>query len=957
MFAIDVPNSRKKRLFFYAAIILLFLNAIGCNDTGAQPQIPPIANASTPINVSTPSKFPTVVSGSLGTDGHPIIISADYASGFNPKLLNQWQEWAKQLEEATGLRFIVQAGPPTELELLEAIYNGKVHLAFLTPLAYILGHERGWVQPVAGTIAAWNGQDARRVMFIARTDTNLRPGEPPQVFEQLKDKYPCYRNLYPQLPGLAPLAEYILPSGLLALNSVMTGNPVFIGSGDGFSSVEVGVFSKACDFAAVDATSPDDFKNLLPGELPISAMTRWSREMQILYTTPPISPMGMIAISSTVPQSLQTQISQAVISLPSFDAETKLVDFNESLYDEFARIVIASTVNIELYLSIPLWTPEPAISNEWVAPPKDILVVDVPMQGGAPFLPFLNEQPLNRLLIPAIYAELARRDANGNFFPYLATDIPTLENGLARFVGTDEDQQFEVEFRLRTNLTWQDGYPLTSEDLVFSWNLVIDPAWTGSHWGQAGYAPEVYVNSVEAPAPDRVVYRFMSQRQAQEAFQSGGRIGDVSLYLDLAKQRGPVVRLDYMDVGRNVFPKHLLTNIAPQGIPNSEFARKPVYAGAYQLINGDDVNEPVILKAFNDFALGTPSIQQIVFGTSYYSPGAVPSLQSPDLLAQALQANAIQVQLGSPGVRSRQGEDPSAYDDLAAKNLASVIWVPRTSWEVLDFNLDNPHLADLRVRQAIAHAIDREVIIEQVLAGHGQPMKSYLPSWHPLYAGDTTLPDYPYDPQQSRLLLEEAGYDLTKYPALHPTRGALTLRLASMDVNLYPRQPIADIIKEQLSKVGIQVEVQFYSWAEFEGQDCSAIRNGRKFDLGMAGWGGSVVMYPIEWLEQATAISSIPTEENGCPYEKSNWSGWQNAQAEAIRVQLSDGLFAVEHPNEYLQLWATHQLLWSTDLPSLPLFNSERPVVVAVSLSGIKPSPFAFSGVEDTWNIFQWTMK
>ena len=66
-------------------------------------------------------------------------------------------------------------------------------------------------------------------------------------------------------------------------------------------------------------------------------------------------------------------------------------------------------------------------------------------------------------------------------------------------------------------------------------------------------------------------------------------------------------------------------------------------------------------------------------------------------------------------------------------------------------------------------------------------MRSYLPAWHPLYAGDSDLPDYTYDPEKARALLKEAGYDLSSTPATHPTRGPLTLSLASMDVYAYPR--------------------------------------------------------------------------------------------------------------------------------------------------------------------------
>ncbi|MDI6768114.1 MAG: ABC transporter substrate-binding protein [Anaerolineales bacterium] len=916
-----------------------------------------MATKSIPEATATLPAFSTPVPGSPGSAENPIIIGAEYAGAYDPALLDRWQEWAERLENATGLSFVVEPGPPTELELLEAMRTGEIGLAFLTPLAYAFGHERGWVKPAANAVATWNGQDARRIMFIARTGTGLHPGEPPQVFEQLKDKRPCYRKLYPQLPSLAPLEEYILPSGLLALNSVTTGAPVFVGGSDGFGNVEVGVFSKGCDFAAVDALPPEQFRNNLPEGL--SDFSRWAQEMQILYTTPPINPLGVIALSSTLPQSVQAQIAHAIVSIPGLDTEIKEVDFNESLYNEFERIVAASGVDIHKYLRVSWWAPEAAISadNQWVAPPKDTLVADVPIQGGAPFLPFWIYQSLNSLVIPAIYAELARLDAGGNYFPYLAADLPTLQNGLARFTGAGEDEQFVVEFRLRPGLTWQDGQPLTADDLVFSWNLVMDPAWQGSHWGQAGgYAPEIYVASVEAPGPDRVIYRFMSQLQAREAAQTGGRLGIPSYAASLAGQSGPVVTLDYMDVGRNVFPKHLLENTTPQRIASSEFARRPVYAGAYRLVEGGEMDKPVVLEAFDDFALGRPPIKRVVFGAQYYSPQASPYWQTPDILAQALPAGAIQAQLGLPAARFREGEDASGYDVLTADALANVNWVSRGSWEVLDFNLDNPHLADLRVRQAIAHAIDRQAIIDQILLGHGEQMRSYLPAWHPLYAGDAMLPDYAYDPGQARALLEAAGYDLSQYPAVHPSRGALTLQLASMDVYVYPRPPIAAMIQEQLAGVGIQVEVEFYTWPEFEGDDCSAIRNGRKFDLGLAAWMG-MDLYPLGWVEQVTAIASIPTAKNGCPYEKSNWSGWRNPEAETLRVQLHDGLLALERPDEYLELWAEHQRLWATDLPSLPLFSMERPVVTAPQLLGVRPSPFAFAGVEDTWNIFAWVLK
>lgn len=583
------------------------------------------------------------------------------------------------------------------------------------------------------------------------------------------------------------------------------------------------------------------------------------------------------------------------------------------------------------------------------------IIIDTSLQGGVPYLPFADNAywGLNSLLLPAIYAELVRLDADGEYFPYLAASLPTLDNDLVRFIGEGEDQQLEVEFQLRPGILWQDGEPLTTEDLVFSWELVMQPDWPGYHWS----APELFVNSVEALATDRVSYRFMSQAQARQAAKDGWLLGDPTLYTSIAQQEGPVAPLNYLEVGRNVFPRHLLEDIDVKKISESDFAQNPIFARAYRLVEGGRYGEPVVLEAFEDFVLGKPDIARVIFGAIYSFEGAEPYFQTPDVLADALRDGAVQAQLGLRAIRTRdEGIEPHSYDVLAEEGLARVIWTPRDSWETLDFNLDNPHLADLKVRQAIAVAIDRQAIIDLALGGHGELMRSYLPGWHPLYAGDDSLPEYSYDVAGAKALLQDAGYDINQFPAVHAPRGPLVLELASMDVTTYPRQGTAELIREQLSEIGIQLEVQFYEWPEFEGEDCSAIRNGRHFDLGMAGWLG-IDLNISGFAERITASWNIPSPENGCPIIKSNWSGWRNDRVDEIIPQLKDGRLALENPEMYQQLWIDHQVLWAKELPSLPLFNSQRPVVVVPELVGVQPSPFDISGVEDTWNIYEWVIN
>lgn len=588
--------------------------------------------------------------------------------------------------------------------------------------------------------------------------------------------------------------------------------------------------------------------------------------------------------------------------------------------------------------------------------PDGTLVIDIAVAGDERYLPFERGVDAQKLVTQAIYAELVRMDPTGAYFPYLAAELPTLGNGGLRFTGQGAAEQFEVEFRLRPGLTWHDGQPLNSADLVFSWNLVMDPAWPGRRYGRDDWAPEVYVAEVVAPAPDRVVYRFMSQAMVQAAAQTGGRLSDPAPYAHLAQQVGPVVPVAFLDVGRNVFPRHRLEGVPVASLADHPFFQRPVYAGAYRLVSGGQApGRPIVLEAFEGFALGRPAIARLQFGALPATGGAehAPWLP-PARLSAALQAGTVHAQLGRYLLNLRDGDDRVGdFHALAESGVAKVHWLSANLWEILDFNLDNPHLADLRVRQATAHAINREAIIADVLDGAGQTRDSYLPTWHPLYAQGARLPQYPYSPERARALLAQAGYDLSTFPVTHPERGPLTLELASFSIVHISRPQIAEHIRADLAAVGVAVNVTFYEPRQFEARDCSGIRNSRSFDLGLAGWFGAGPR-PVDWVEMFSASWRIPTPENNCTLENANWPGWRSARADALLPQLRDGRLALEHPELYRARWADHQVLWAADLPSLPLFDAQRPVPVSPLLIGFEPSPYAFSHVNDTWNVFTW---
>jgi ABC-type transport system substrate-binding protein len=84
-----------------------------------------------------------------------------------------------------------------------------------------------------------------------------------------------------------------------------------------------------------------------------------------------------------------------------------------------------------------------------------------------------------------------------------------------------------------------------------------------------------------------------------------------------------------------------------------------------------------------------------------------------------------------------------------------------------------------------------------------------------------------------------------------------------------------------------------------------------------------------------------------------NRSGWRNPNVDALIPQLQDGYLALTQPEEYRQLWLEFQQIFAGELPALPLFNLQRPVVAASTLVGLAPSPFHLL---DTWNIHAWEL-
>ncbi|HRW92430.1 MAG TPA: ABC transporter substrate-binding protein [Thermotogota bacterium] len=169
--------------------------------------------------------------------------------------------------------------------------------------------------------------------------------------------------------------------------------------------------------------------------------------------------------------------------------------------------------------------------------------------------------------------------------------------------------------------------------------------------------------------------------------------------------------------------------------------------------------------------------------------------------------------------------DPSLVYALQSARGIKVQRAPMNLVQVLAFNNEKPPLDDMRVRQAIQYAIDRELLVLLVAEGYARPLTAHLPPESPYYVDFADR--YPYDPARARTLLAQAGY---------PNGLDITIALPQP----YPfHQRTGEVIAQMLSEVGIRAKLQIVEWGKW----VSDVYRGREYQITIIGHEGEADPY------------------------------------------------------------------------------------------------------------------
>jgi peptide/nickel transport system substrate-binding protein len=398
-----------------------------------------------------------------------------------------------------------------------------------------------------------------------------------------------------------------------------------------------------------------------------------------------------------------------------------------------------------------------------------------PSQAGGTLVDAMLGEPSS--LISMIAGEAPSSAITANIFNKLLKYNKNLdlEGELATSWQVSTDQK-TITFKLKPNLKWADGKPLTSADVLWTWQAITDDK-NGSP-----YASDFQLVK-KAEAPDPLTFSVTYSEPYAPALDSWA--------------------------GLQVLPKHLLEG---KDLHTTAFARKPIGSSYYQLDNWA-TGENIKLSRNPTSALGTANIDKLV------------SRIIPDTSAQFLELMA--------GNIDSMGLDPVQYSRIvpARPKLNEKLNLYKelgSGYTYLGFNLKRKPFDDVRVRKAINYAIDKQEIIDGVYLGLGINIASpYKPGtrW-----SNPNLQPYPYDPAKAKALLKEAGFVPNSNGIL--ARNGKPLSFEIITNQNKEREKSAVLIQRRLKAVGIDVKIRAIEWASFISR---FIKTG-DFDVVVLGW-------------------------------------------------------------------------------------------------------------------------
>jgi peptide/nickel transport system substrate-binding protein len=492
------------------------------------------------------------------------------------------------------------------------------------------------------------------------------------------------------------------------------------------------------------------------------------------------------------------------------------------------------------------------------------------------FNPLLSSESIENDLNRLIFNGLTLEDERNVIRPDLATVVPTLQNG-----GISHDGK-TITYHLRKGVLWQDGAPFTSHDVAFSWHAIMN-----SNTRVANRVPYDQVDGVDTPDRYTVVFH-LKQPYAPfvaEAFNSA--------------------------TIQFVIPAHLLERYPD--LNTVAFNTAPVGTGPYRMVrwaHGDRIE----FQANPRYFKGAPKIATIV-------------------IHETPQENTAINQLRSREIQWFPYVSEASYNVLRDVPGLRIVVTPQDAYRAIYINTQRPVLSDVRVRRAIAYAVDKNELVKKVTHGTGTVAREDIANFVWAYARN--VPVYPYDPTRARALLDAAGWhvgpDGVRMKNGQPLALVMALRQgATGDTSM------AVMVQSWLRAVGIKLSIKSYPGSMLFAVGPTGVLDPGKYDVDISGFTYSAD--PDDSAEYMCANR---------PPNGFNWTRYCRAEMDALQMQALTTYDVSKRKAAYAKIEA----LLAQDVPQVFIYYQPQISAIDPSLHNFKPSM-----VTPMWNAEQWYM-
>lgn len=429
-------------------------------------------------------------------------------------------------------------------------------------------------------------------------------------------------------------------------------------------------------------------------------------------------------------------------------------------------VKLAGLVGVLLLVGLACQRPGeggPRAGGADTGPAYGDLFIDGSIGDASNLIPPLASDSASHAIASLVYNGLVKYDGQLNLVGDLAESWQISPDGL------------QITFKLRRGVCWHDGAPFTARDVLFTYQVMVDPETPTAYSGD-------YKQVKKAEVLDDYTFRVTYDQPFAPALSSWG----------LA-----------------ILPRHLLKG---KDITRSPLSRHPVGTGPY-IFKEWKTGDRIILTYNPRYFEGRPYLNGYVY------------VIKPDIATMFLELRAGNLdRMGlTPMQYRRQTNKPGFQEEFNKYRYVSF------AYTYLGYNLTDPRFADRRVRQALTHAIDKQEIIDGVLLGLGQVATGpYKPG---TWFYNPNVSKFPYDPEKAKALLAAAGWQPNAQGILEKDGQPFEFTILTNQGNAI-RELTAVIIQRRLQEIGIQVKIRTVEWAAF----IKEFIEKRRFEAVLLGW-------------------------------------------------------------------------------------------------------------------------